>query len=82
MAPLNEKEIVVLGGWDKGMNCLGDVVVFETKTNTCKKVVSGEGRAFVTADNQCIQVGNNRVLALVSEQNNNATLIEWTNGAS
>ena len=39
VAPLNESDIVILGG-QAGLTYLGDVIIFDTITETCQKVVS------------------------------------------
>ena len=42
VAPLNDTEIAILGGWNNP-NCLGDVLIFDTKTDKCVKVVKEGG---------------------------------------
>ena len=39
VAPLNNTEIAILGGWNNGK--LSDVIVFNTTTKTCQKVSAG-----------------------------------------
>ena len=41
VAPLNDTEIAILGGWNKP-NSLSDVIVFNTTTKTCQKVSAGD----------------------------------------
>jgi len=33
VTPINDTEIVIMGGYDD--NCLSDVIIFDTVTNTC-----------------------------------------------
>ena len=54
VAPLNNNEIVILGGWNNGANtALGDVVIYDTKTKECHKSFSGELK-FCTYSNQTV----------------------------
>ena len=41
MAPLNEKEIVIMGGLDSYRAFLGDVVIFNIKTKICQPAIIG-----------------------------------------
>ena len=43
VAPLNDTEIAILGGWNSGSSgSLSDVIVFNTTTKTCQKVAAGD----------------------------------------
>ena len=79
VAPLNDTEIAILGGYDG--NCLSDVIVFNTTTKTCQKVSAGDYK-FLTFGNQCVQAGINKVVALVEDKDDKPAVISWTKGAS
>jgi len=79
VAPLNENEIAILGGWD-GMEYFGDVIVFNTKTEKCIKVVSAGDYKFFSEGNQCAQVSLNKVVALVRGDLQKPGIILWTKG--
>ena len=82
VAPLNDTEIAILGGWD-GNNDLSDVIVFNTTTKTCQKVSAGGDYKFLAVGNQCVQAGINKVVALVTDEDGNKpAVISWTKGAS
>lgn len=79
MAPLNDTEIVIMGGiGDGGM--LDDVIIFDTITDQCLQVVSEGGYAFEAYGNQCVQAGQHRVVALVTPSDFSPTVIEWFKG--
>ena len=50
VAPINETEIAILGG--EGDNILRDVVVFDTSTSTCEKLIDVDYK-FRALGNQC-----------------------------
>ena len=69
VVPLNSGEIAILGG-DSGVNdeCLSDVVLFNTKSEQCKKV-AGEGTfEFKSLSNQSARFGYKKVIALVCNE--------------
>ena len=82
VAPLNETEIAILGG-DSGLykSRKGDVIVLNTETLTCKKVLDCNYK-FKADANQCVQVCNNRVVALVKGDDYKTAVISWTKGES
>ena len=45
VAPLNGHEIVIMGGY-KGGSLLNDVIIFDIRTNSCKKVVTAGNMKF------------------------------------
>ena len=51
VAPLNESEIAILGGFDDDENKLSDVVIFNTTTKKCKKVTDGGNYKFMAYGN-------------------------------
>ena len=90
VAPLNDTEIAILGGYNEGR--LGDVLIFDTNTEKCVKVDT-EGsllfRLFVgqykffAFSNQCAKSGMNKVVAFVVDNDDgNPSVIEWTKGES
>ena len=79
VAPLNDTEIAILGGYDG--NRLSDVIVFNTRTKTCQKVSAGDYK-FRANGNQCVQAGINKVVALVTDKDGKPAVISWTKGAS
>ena len=81
VAPLNDTEIAILGGYNRP-NSLSDVIVFNTTTKTCQKVSAGGDYKFDADGNQCVQAGINKVVALVSHKYNKPAVISWTKGAS
>ena len=80
VAPLNDTEIAILGGYDN--NKLSDVIVFNTTTKTCQKVSAGGDYKFYAEGNQCVQAGINKVVALVKDKDDKPAVISWTKGAS
>ena len=80
VAPLNDTEIAILGGWNYSYR-LSDVIVFNTTTKTCQKVAAGDYK-FNAAGNQCVQAGINKVVALVKDKDDKPAVISWTKGAS
>ena len=83
MAPLNDNEIVVMGGCDKS-GFLGDVIVFNTQTQQCQNVVQDSAFKFEACSNQCAKTNLNTVVALVHKDGKSSlpTLIKWTKGES
>ena len=82
VAPLNDTEIAILGGYNNSGE-LSDVIVFNTTTKTCQKVSAGGDYKFEASGNQCVQAGINKVVALVCDKDgNNPAVISWTKGAS
>ena len=83
VAPLNDTEIAILGGPGES-----DVIVFNTTTKTCQKVSAGGDYTFSADGNQCVQAGINKVVALVTDKDENGDIddkpavISWTKGAS
>ena len=73
---ISDTEIVILGGLSFGGR-LGDGHIFDTTTNTIKKVLNGTYR-FVTYGNQCASIGMNKIAALVSNQHSVLELITFT----
>ena len=81
VAPLNDTEIGILGGWNSP-NRLSDVIVFNTTTKTCQKVSAGGDYKFTADGNQCVQAGINKVVALVTDKDDKPAVISWTKGTS
>ena len=79
VAPINETEIAILGG--EGDNILRDVVVFDTSTSTCEKLINIEYK-FRALGNQCAQVGKNKVITLARCEDSTPAVISWTKGAN
>ena len=67
VAPLNNTEIMIFGGLDEDGNNLGDVIVFDTKTKQCTKVMSEGASKFHAYSNRCVQASNDKVIGLVSK---------------
>ena len=71
---------MIYGGYKGGY--LGDVIVFNTNTNQCQKVVSDGASKFWACSNRCVQAANDKVVGLVNEDNDKkATVFSWTKGA-
>ena len=77
-APLNERDIVILGG-DTGYDYLSDVLVFNVISKECKKVTDGGKYKVVSFNNQISSV-KNKVIALVTSFSHTSCLIEWSFG--
>ena len=46
VAVINQQEVAILGGWSKqGFSRLGDIIIFNSRTNKCKKVEVDEEEA-------------------------------------
>ena len=45
VAPLNAHEILIMGGY-KGGSKLNDIIIFDIRTNSCKKVVTAGNLKF------------------------------------
>ena len=54
VTPINDNEIVIMGGWD-GDKRISDVVIFDTTTYACQKVTDGGDYKFAASANQCRQ---------------------------
>ena len=73
---------MIYGGYNSG-TYFGDVIVFNTNTNQCQKVVSDGASKFWAYSNRCVQAANDKVVGLVSELfEKKATVFSWTKGAS
>ena len=72
---LNSQEIVILGGLTKEEG-LNEILIFDTKTEECRKVGDTGDLKFDVAGNQAAQVSSGRVLILTSKNE----MIEWTKG--
>ena len=83
VAPLNNTEIMIFGGY-KNSNNLGDVIVFDTKTKQCTKVMSEGASKFYAHSNRCVQATNDKVIGLVSKDGDakGVTVFSWSKGAS
>ena len=81
VAPLNDTEIAILGGYD-GNSTLSDVIVFNTTTKKCQKVTAGGDYGFDAHGNQCVQAGISKVVALVAGKDSKPAVISWTKDAS
>lgn len=66
VVPLNDNEIVILGGYDESEFERKDIVVFSVKNRTCNKVYSGGHYRFKSSSNQTAFV-ENKVIALVDD---------------
>lgn len=70
VVPLNDTEIVVMGG-RSSMNWFGDLVIFDTITNKCQQMFNDTTGMFkyeADDNNQCAQVGVNKIIALVTDK--------------
>jgi hypothetical protein len=79
LAPINETEIAILGGYD-GTKNFNDVVILNTKTSKCEQVASGGNYKFLVNGNQCAQIDINIILALAVGVDGSPALISWTKG--
>ena len=63
---------------------LGDVIVFDTNTNQCTKVMSEGASKFFAKSNRCVQASNDKVLGLVSKvrSDKEVAVFSWSKGAS
>ena len=81
VAQINETEIAVFGGTNTDLaSKLSDVVVFNTKTKQCQKMIMGGDFKFSAEANQCAHVGKDTVVALVTT--NVPLLISFKKGES
>ena len=63
---LNDTKITILGGGGRGSDgFLGDIIVFDTKTDACKKAKNSEGYKFHCYGNHSAQAGVDKIVALV-----------------
>ena len=74
---------MIFGGYDSSNN-LGDVIVFDTKTNQCTKVMSEGASKFYAPSNRCVQATNDKVIGLVTKGYNDkeVAVFSWKKGAS
>ena len=63
-AMINPTEIVIMGGVDDSDKKLGDVVYFDVRKETCKKVIADGLRVFSTSANETIVYRRNAILAM------------------
>lgn len=78
--------MAILGGWSSQANeRLGDVVIFDSRTNKSKKVVHADGRdalKFNALTNQSGRSELGSVTALVSDSNHKPCLVKFSKGDS
>lgn len=85
---INSHEIAILGGWSReGYSRLGDVVLFDTRTRACAKVVSQDqsSQDFFTFNALANQSGRTKfetVVVLGSDANHKPCLLEFRKGDS
>ena len=68
VVPLNANEIAIMGGshFHRGKyQDLNDVIIYDTKTEKCKKVVSSCPLRFFSYENYAAQISPNKVVAIV-----------------
>ena len=54
VAQISSSEIAIMGGWSReGYSRLGDVVLFDATSNTCKLVVKHNAIKLNAVGNQC-----------------------------
>ena len=70
---------MIFGGFDKNSNNLGDVIVFDTKTKQCTKVISEGASEFYAPCN--VQASNDKVIGLIYN-NRGIAVYSWEKGAS
>jgi len=72
---------MIFGGWNDGF--LGDVIVFDTKTKQCRKVMSEGAPKFYARSNRCVQASNDKVIGLVTKDSDSEVAVfSWKKGAS
>ena len=85
VAPLNNTEIMIFGGLGNyGNNYFGDLIVFDTKTKQCRKVMSEGASKFYARSNRCVQASNDKVIGLVTKDGHDkeVAVFSWKKGAS
>ena len=78
---INEHEIVILGGQrnnrDNTIQHFGDVTIFDTRSQTCSKVIPDNSFKFTGGDNSVFKSSENEITALVYDEEWVSTLIEY-----
>ena len=84
VSALNHHEIVIFGG-RIGPDALGDVVVLDTRTDTCRKATNGKSGGFlgfcktrfdfIARVNLAAPASEDRVVALVQSEESDAHII-------
>ena len=76
VAPISDTKIIILGGDDH--KPIGDAIIFDSETESFHKVTNDFGDfKFDAPGNNCQMVNQGTVCALVKDQNDNPTLIQY-----
>ena len=82
-AALNSEEIAIFGGKDKDEDILSDVILFNTRTQQCRKVVEGDDfYGFFGGLNQAVQIAPNSIIGPVMTTNSGIDLICYVKEAA
>jgi hypothetical protein len=79
---LNHEELAIFGGQDEDRDFLNDVILFNTRTQTCKKVVEGDDWfCFCTGMNQSVRLEENKIICLALTTNAKINMIGYCKDA-
>ena len=80
VAPLNDKEIAILGGHNSDVY-LNDIVLFNIGQESCAKVVEDQSIQFYAFGNQSFTKSMNKIIALVNfQKSDKPSFIEFKRG--
>ena len=79
-APINDKEIAILGGKYSGTDCSNDIFIFNIKTAKLKQVVNKNPIKFSSVINNAACYTPNSLVALPTDQQGVPIAIEFTKG--
>ena len=76
VAPLNEKEIMIMGGYGNPyiIKPMGIVYLFNVELKYLKRDLSSDDFNFVNVSNTCVNFCDNQVVALVTEKGNSSVV--------
>ena len=78
VCPLNDGQILIMGGLGRGLVGLNDVFLMQTADNSIERIFKGGPIKFFNGSNECAKFIGNAVVAFVKRSNQKAFMIEFS----